>query len=159
MELGRKGTTEGRLHVTPIVSKDAAKDLELRMARFSITVRRLCSDVEIDSGVGQVIREHLLHYSTAAKDNMRLAFASKSKAKRRQLLDEARQQVYMVLHWLGQFDTSGDLISNTAKSCQVSGTGIAMDLAAMLGDAGERAIGAQAENEPETLRNRQLSDI
>ena len=159
MELGRNETIEGRKPVAPIVSNDAAKELELRMARFAMTVRKMCVDVEIDSGVGQIIREHLLHYSTAAKDNMRLAFASKSKAKRRQLLDEARQQVYMVLHWLGQFDNSGDMISNGARTCQVSGTGIAMDLAAMLGEAGERAIGAEAESEREALRNRQLSDI
>ena len=159
MELGRNETIEGRKPVTPVVSNDAAKELELRMARFAMTVRKMCVDVEIDSGVGQIIREHLLHYSTAAKDNMRLAFASKSKAKRRQLLDEARQQVYMVLHWLGQFDSSGDMISNGARTCQVSGTGIAMDLAAMLGEAGERAIGAETESEREALRNRQLSDI
>ena len=65
----------------------------------------------------------------------------------------------MVLHWLGQFDSSGDLVSNCARTCQVSGTGIAMDLAAMLGEAGERVIGAEAESEREALRNRQLSDI
>ena len=147
------------MHVTPIVSNDAAKDLELRMARFTLTVKRMCVDVEIDSGVGQIIREHLLHYSTAAKENARLAFASKSKAKRRQLLDEARQQVYMVLHWLGQFDSSGDLVSSGARTCQVSGTGIAMDLAAMLGEAGERAIGSESDSEREALRNKQLSDI
>jgi|GEM_PF-2191665 len=159
MELGRNTTNEGSRHVAPVVSKDASKELELRIARFAMTVKRMCVDAEIDSGVGQVIREHLLHYSTAAKENTRLAFAAKSKAKRRQLLDEARQQVYMVLHWLGQFDSSGDLVSNGARTCQVSGTGIAMDLAAMLGEAGERVIEAEAESEREALRNRQLSDI
>ncbi len=159
MELGRNQTTESQGHVASYAPKDAAKELELRMARFAITVRKMCSEVEIDSGVGQVIREHLLHYSAAAKDNARSAFASKSKAKRRQLLDEARQQVYMVLHWLGQLDSSGDLVSQAARTCQVSGTGIAMDLSAMLGEGRQRAPLHEAEDELKELRDSQLSDI
>jgi len=139
----------------PFAQAEPAKDVALRLARFSLTVKKMCEDLHIESGVGQIVRDHLLYYSMTALEEVREAASTKSAKRRLKLLGEAQKQLLKVLHWLDQLDNSGALAVKQAKLCRDSGGAIIFDLGNLISG---RPLSA-AELHPAELAERELAGI
>ncbi len=158
MEVG-VNTNPGYNPGVPLAGTDPAKDLALRMVRFSLTVNRMCKDLEIDSGVGEVVRDHLVYYSDSAMDDVRGALSARNPKRTRRLLTAAQKQMLKVMHWLDQLDNSGALAADKAQYCRTSGGSIIFDMGSIIAGRSPQAKGAEHATEHSALGEETLSDL
>jgi len=134
-------------------AQETARQLELQLAQFAVRVGRMCKKLDMESGAGRIVCEHVVYSSAQAADLAQLAFSSRSEARAKKLLGEALQHVDKVVHWLDQLGRSGKLTQEAAESCRRLGSGMALDLVKLISSGS-----AKPDPEPGGLSG-DLSDL
>ena len=127
------------------------RELELGTLRFALSVKRLYEKIQIESGPGRQILQHIFESSDTASDLIQKATAQRNPAKAQKLYTEVLQHIHKIVHWLNQMENGGEVKLEMVRPILDAGSALALELAAV--------SSPQPKHSATNLGEKDLSDI
>lgn len=113
-----------------------SRDVEITALRFAIHLKRIYERLEMESGPGLRLAEHLHDTSFAISEAIEKAAAQRNPAKAGKFYAEIQQHINKVLHWLHQMEHFGSICGKDLQQVRNYGNVLSVGLAALCAQAG-----------------------
>lgn len=131
----------------------SSREVELGSLRFAIHIQRVLEKLNIESGPGLRLIEHMEESAEAITDAIEKASSQRNPAKAGKYYAEVSQHVNKILHWLLMIENSGAIPPKDLNQIRDCGGAISVSLAAFCPEGG-----GKAKRKQPSLRE-DLSDI
>lgn len=114
--------------VRPVVT---SREVELGSLRFAIHIQRVLEKINIESGPGLRLIEHMEESADAITMAIEKAAAQRNPAKAGKYYSEVSQHVTKILHWLRMIENSGAIPPKDLNQIRDCGGAISISLVAI----------------------------
>ena len=115
----------------PVRPAVTSREVELGSLRFAIHIQRVLEKINIESGPGLRLIEHMEESADAITTAIEKAAAQRNPAKAGKYYSEVSQHVTKILHWLRMIENSGAIPPKDLNQIRDCGGAISVSLAAI----------------------------